>query len=96
MTLQDLKDNRNETIAYLENSEYDVKEVMNEMVKYIGFNGIRSTDVISYANEVIALAGVETKANKAVVAAEHAAYVANGYRTQAEVNHDNGRKLYFA
>lgn len=63
MTLQELKDNRAEIIEVIEErlGENMVKEAMAEMVKFLGFNGIRSTDAVSYAKEVINLAGLEPK-----------------------------------
>lgn len=57
MTLQDLKDSRNEIIAHIQNKygSENLKQLMTECVGYIGFNGIRSTDVISYVDEVAEL-----------------------------------------
>lgn len=55
MTLQDLKDNRTEIIAEIQGLNYNVTETMAAMVKWLGFNGLRSTDVISYVKEVVKL-----------------------------------------
>lgn len=63
MTLQDLKNNRAEIIEVIEDTLGSdmIKEAMSQMVKFLGYNGIKSTDAVSYAKEVINLAGLEPK-----------------------------------
>jgi len=60
MTLQDLKDNREQIIAYIiENyGAESVSEIMNAMVKWLGYKGICSTDVLEYIDEVMELAEI--------------------------------------
>lgn len=62
MTIQDLKNNRNEIIEnikeILEENEMNVtnfyiKEVMNRMVSMLGFRFLRSTNVIDLVEEVM-------------------------------------------
>lgn len=60
MRLQELRNNREtiiKTITEYYGSE-NVKVVMNEMVKWLGYNKISSTDVISYISEVVELSGI--------------------------------------
>ena len=60
MTLQDLKNNREiiiENITENYGSE-NVKAVMNELVKWLGYNKITSSDVISYIQEVVELSEI--------------------------------------
>jgi len=63
MTLQDLKENRAEIIEVIEDTLGTdmIKEAMAQMVKFLGYNGIKSTNAIDYAKEVIRLAGLEPK-----------------------------------
>ena len=63
MTIQDLKENRNLIIETIESLNLDVKQVMNEMVSMLGYNGIKSTDVISYTKEVVSLLNIQPKAH---------------------------------
>ena len=53
MTIQDLKDNRNEIIAFIssEVGEENVKSVMERMVDFLSW--CRESDVISYARRTI-------------------------------------------
>lgn len=61
MTLEILKNNRQEVIEEITNTlgAEMVKEVMTQMVKMIGFNGIRSTTATAFVHEVISLLGIE-------------------------------------
>lgn len=63
MTIQDLKNNRNEIIEVITEilGENMVKEAMGEMVKMLGYNGIKSTNAVDFAKEVINLRGLEPK-----------------------------------
>jgi hypothetical protein len=63
MTLQELKENREiiiETITDALDASM-VSEVMAQMVKMLGFNGIESTNVVDYTIEVIELCQIKIK-----------------------------------
>lgn len=65
MTIQDLKDNRNEIISHLnqelENDQEAVKEAMSLMVKLLGWRDLKATNVIELADEVIVINDLKTK-----------------------------------
>lgn len=65
MTIQDLKNNRTQIIEELnyrfDNNQSFVKEVMQSLVNMIGYRGIKSTDTMSYVEEVISMLDLQSK-----------------------------------
>lgn len=92
MTLQDLKDNREAIIEVIENKlgKEMVKEAMGKMVHFLGFNGIRSTNAVDYAKEVINLCDL-----KPIEKPLPLMYVDGvGYNDLSDYNAANNRKMW--
>lgn len=92
MTLEELKDNREAIIEVIENKlgKKMVKEAMNQMVKFLGFNGIRSTNAVDYAEEVINLCDLKPAQKQLPLM-----YVDGvGYNDLSDYNRANNMKMY--